>query len=294
MTDFRDLTVEPHTPANASSPVEHVLTLERGAGNGHYWRDLWLYRELFAVFAWRDLTIRYKQSVIGVGWALIRPLLTMIIFTIVFGRIAHLPTQGSAPYPIMVMAGILPWFLFATALGDASQSLVGNANLIQKVYYPRIMTPVASACTAVVDFLISLTILVAFMAFYRFAPDIRVLTLPLFILLAIVACLGPSLLFAALNVEYRDFRFIVPFIVQFGLYVSPVGYSSDVVPPQWRLLYNCNPMVAVIDGFRWALLADPKPLYLPGMLLGTGVSLVTLVVGFIVFRKTEKTFADVV
>jgi lipopolysaccharide transport system permease protein len=273
---------------------EHVLTMKRGAVNGNYWRDLWLYRELFLVFAWRDMSVRYKQSVIGVGWALIRPLLTMVIFTIVFGRIAHLPTQGAAPYPIMVMTGILPWFLFSTILGDASQSVVGNANMIQKVYYPRIMTPVASACTAVVDFLISLAVLAIFMAFYRFSPDVRVLALPLFILLAIIASLGPALLFAALNVEYRDFRFIVPFIAQFGLYVSPVGYSSEIVPAKWRLLYSCNPMVAVIDGFRWSLLADPKPLYWPGMAIGIAVSLAFMVIGFMVFRRTEKTFADVV
>ncbi len=288
------MTADDTQTAHAWDPAQHVLTLEHGAANGNYWRDLWLFRELFIVFAWRDLSIRYKQSVIGVGWALIRPLLTMIIFTIVFGRIAHLPTQGSVPYPIMVLAGTLPWFLFATALTDASQSLIGNANLIQKIYFPRLMTPAASTVVALVDFLISLLILIAFMIGYRFMPDVRILALPLIVLLAVAASLGPALLFSALNVQYRDFRFIVPFIVQFGLYLSPVGYASTVVPDKWRLLYSLNPMVGVIDGFRWSLLAGQAPLYWPGMAVSVGMTAVTLVLGFVIFRRTERVFADVV
>ena len=250
--------------------MPELIILEAGRRERHYWRDLWRYRELFRVLAWRDLSVRYKQTVIGVVWALIRPVLTMLVFTIIFGRIAQLPTDGTAPYALMVFAGILPWTFFANGLGEASNSLIGSANLISKVYFPRLIVPTATVVVALVDFLISFCILVLLMVWYRFMPDWRILILPVFVLLAFCASVGPALWIAALNVKYRDFRYIVPFIMQFGLYVSPVGFSSSVVPEQWRLLYSLNPMVGVIDGFRWCILGGQSELYLPGLALSIG------------------------
>src|ERR1700726_2958727 len=246
--------------------MQDVIVLEAGRGARHYWRDLWRYRELFRVLAWRDLSVRYKQTVIGVLWALIRPFVTMLIFTIIFGRIAKLPTDGNAPYALMVFAGILPWTLFSTGLSEASNSLINNEKLISKVYFPRLIVSIATIFVAFVDFLISFGILLALMGWYRFLPDWRILVLPAFALLAFLASDGPSLWITALNVKYRDFRYVVPFLVQFGLYISPVGFSSSVVPEQWRLLYSLNPVVGVIDGFRWCLLRGQTPLYLPGIL----------------------------
>jgi lipopolysaccharide transport system permease protein len=276
-------------PGEAREPI---LVLEAGRAERHYWLDLWRYRELFAILAWRDLAVRYKQTVIGAAWALIRPFLTMVVFTVIFGRFAKLPTEGATPYPILVFAGMLPWFLFSTILSDASASLVGNANLIGKVYFPRLIVPAATIATALVDFAISLAMLAALMAWYRFAPDWRIVLLPAFVVLAVLASLGPALLMTALNVKYRDFRYLIPFVLQFGLYVSPVGFSTRVVPHQWRLLYSLNPAVGVIDGFRWCLLGGQSPLYLPGFLLSLGVVAGMLWIGIAYFRKTERTFAD--
>lgn len=269
------------------------LVIEAGRAGRAYRADLWRFRELFLVLAWRDISVRYKQSVIGILWAVVRPLLAMAVFTVIFGRLAGLPSSGVA-YPVMVYAGMLPWFLFATIVGDASQSLVANANLIRKVYYPRIITPVASALVAVVDFAISLIILAGLMVFYAVVPDWKVVFLPFFVLLALLTALGPALLFAALNVSYRDFRFIVPFVVQFGLYVSPVGFSSAVVPAEWLWLYSLNPMVFVIDGFRWCLLGDADALRPLSALIGLAVTAATLALGITVFRRTERGFADVI
>ena len=246
--------------------MDDFIVIEAGRSERHYWLDLWRYRELFRVLAWRDLSVRYKQTVIGVLWALIRPLLTMLVFTIIFGRIAKLPTEGNAPYALMVFAGILPWTFFATGLSEASNSLINNTSLISKVYFPRLIIPIATIVVAFVDFLISFCILLALMGWYRFLPDWRMIVLPAFVLLAFFASVGPSLLITSLNVKYRDFRYVIPFIVQFGLYVSPVGFSSNVVPEQWRLLYSLNPMVGVIDGFRWCILRGQSELYAPGIL----------------------------
>src|SRR6266851_4639055 len=229
---------------------EHVLVIERGRAERHYWRDLFHYRELFQVLAWRDISVRYKQTVIGAAWAIIRPFLTMVVFTVVFGKLAQLPSDGTAPYALMVFAGMLPWTFFATAVADASNSLIGNANLISKVYFPRLIVPIAVVMVAFVDFLVSFTILVGLMVWYQFAPGWQVLFLPVFAFIAFVASIGTGVWITALNVKYRDFRYVIPFIVQMGLYVSPVGFSSNVVPDQWRLLYSVNPMVGVIDGFR--------------------------------------------
>lgn len=279
--------------SETSARAPDTLVIEAGQGAKTFWSDLWRFRELFMVLAWRDISVRYKQSVIGILWAVIRPLLTMIVFTVIFGRVAGLPSEGGAPYPVMVFAGMLPWFLFATILSDASQSLVANANMIRKVFYPRIISPAASSLVAVVDFTISLFILALVMAAFNYAPSWQILFLPLFALYAVFIALGPALLFSALNVSYRDFRFIVPFIVQFGLYVSPVGFSTDVVPEKWMWLYSLNPMVSVIDGFRWAILGE-SAFNWGSAAIGFAVASAVFVLGFTVFRRTERKFADVI
>ena len=272
--------------------AERVLVLEAGRAERHYWLDLWRYRELFAILAWRDLAVRYKQTVIGVAWAVVRPVLTVIIFTFIFGRVAKLHSDGAAPYPIMVFAGLMPWTLFSSILSDASASLVGNANLIGKVYFPRLIVPSATIVVALADFAITFVILGGMMAWFHFAPDWRILFLPAFILLGVLASLGPALLITAMNVKYRDFRYIIPFLLQLGTYVSPVGFSSSVVPAQWRLLYSANPAVGVIDGFRWCLLGGQSHLYLPGFVLSLGLVAAFLWLGVAYFRSTERTFAD--
>lgn len=259
----------------------------------HYWRDVWRYRELFWFLVWRDILVRYKQTVIGVAWSVIRPLATMIAFTVVFGLLAKLPSEG-VPYPLLVFAAMLPWNFFANALSESSGSLVGNANLLSKVYFPRIIIPVSSIIVSLVDFAISLVIIAGVMLWYGYLPDWRIVTLPLFLLLAFLPVAGAGLWFSALNVKYRDFRYVVPFMLQFGLYVSPVGFASSIVPEKWRLLYALNPMVGVIDGFRWALLNGTVALYWPGLVFSTALSLALLVTGLWFFRKTERILADVI
>jgi lipopolysaccharide transport system permease protein len=266
--------------------------LEAGRSERNYWRDLWQYRELFQVLAWRDVTVRYKQTVIGVLWAVLRPFLTMVIFTVIFSRLAKLPAEGDEPYALMVFAGMLPWTFFSTALTDASNSLVANGNLVTKVYFPRLIVPTAAIMVAFVDFAIGLAILALMMVWYQFAPGPEVLLLPLFVVLGFLAALGPSLWITSLNVRYRDFRYLTPFLVQFGLYVSPVGFSSGIVPDEWRLLYSVNPMVGVIDGFRWALLGGETPLYWPGLVMSLAVSAGLLWLGVRKFRRVERSFAD--
>jgi lipopolysaccharide transport system permease protein len=270
------------------------LVLKAGRAEQHYWHDLWAYRELFAVLAWRDVAVRYKQTVIGLAWAVVRPFITMVVFTVLFGRIGHFPNETSAPYPILVFAGMLPWFLFSTILIDASNSILGSSNLIGKVYFPRIIIPASSAVVALVDFCINLAMLFILMIWYGFAPSWHIVLLPGFIALAIFASLGPALLITALNVKYRDFRYIIPFIVQIGLYVSPVGFSSAVIPAQWRFWYSLNPVVGVIDGFRWCLLGGESTLYLPGFLFSLCVVAFFLWLGVAYFRRTERSFADLI
>ncbi|MBE8998654.1 MULTISPECIES: ABC transporter permease [unclassified Nostoc] len=273
---------------------QQELVIEAGRTEQQYWKDIWRYRELFYFLAWRDILVRYKQTVIGMLWALIRPFLTMIVFSVIFGSLAKLPSEGSAPYPILVFAALLPWQFFSNALSECSNSLISNANLISKVYFPRLIVPASSVIVSFVDFLVSAMILLGLMAWYNFVPTWRILSLPLFIGIAFAASLGVGLWLAALNVEYRDFRYIVPFIVQFGLYVSPVGFSSSIVPEQWRLLYYLNPMVGVIDGFRWAILGGESKLYWTGFTLSLGLVALLLVSGIWYFRKMERTFADVI
>lgn len=272
----------------------HEIVLEAGRAERNYWRDLWRYRELFQVLASRDVAVRYKQTVIGIIWAVMRPFLTMLIFTIIFSRIAKLPSEGEAPYALMVLAGLLPWTFFSTALGDASLSLVTNSNLISKVYFPRLIIPTATIVVSFVDLLISFVILVAMMVWYRFAPTASILALPLFVVLAFLTSLGPGLWITALNVKYRDFRYIIPFMLQFGLYVSPVGFSSTAVPEQWRLFYSLNPMVGVIDGFRWCILGGNSHIYWPSLVSTVVITVFFLWLGIRQFRKMEKTFADLI
>jgi lipopolysaccharide transport system permease protein len=270
------------------------LIIEPGRIERNYWRDLWRYRELFYFLAWRDILVRYKQTVIGIAWALIRPFLTMVVFTIVFGRIAKLPAPGSVPYPLLVFAAMLPWQFFSASLSESSNSLVTNANLISKIYFPRLIVPAGSVITSFVDFLITLAMMGVLMMWYQFWPDWRIFALPVLIALAFGAAMGVGLWLCALTVKYRDFRHVVPFVVQFGLYVSPVGFSSSIVPEKWRLLYCLNPMVGVIDGFRWALLRGQSPLDWSVVLLSCGLVVLLLLSGLWYFRKTERTFADVI
>lgn len=270
------------------------LIIEAGHTEKNYWGDLWRYRELFLILAWRDLSVRYKQTIIGILWAILRPFLTMVVFTIIFSKIAKLPSDGNTPYALMVFAAMLPWSLFSNALSESSNSLISNTNLINKVYFPRMIMPAATLITALVDFFISFVMLIGMLVFYQFVPGWQILLLPFFIILALLASLGPGLWITALNVKYRDFRYIIPFVVQFGLYVSPVGFSSKVVPDQWRLLYSLNPMVGVIDGFRWCILGGESPIYLPGFLLSLAIIIFFLWLGISRFRRMENTFADLI
>lgn len=269
------------------------LVIEAGKSESQYWRDLWQYRELFYFLAWRDLLVRYKQTAIGISWALIRPIITMIVLTVVFGNLAKMDS-GGIPYPILVFAGLLPWQFFSNALSESSNSLIVNANMVSKVYFPRMIVPASSIIVSFVDFLISALILTGLMVYYNYLPDWRILSLPLFVSIAFAAAMGGGLWLSALNVEYRDFRFLVPFIVQFGLYISPVGFSSSVVPEEWRLLYSLNPMVGVIDGFRWAILGGDFQLYWPGFVVSILLVLLLLWSGIWYFRKMERTFADII
>jgi lipopolysaccharide transport system permease protein len=294
---MKTILVEDTVPI-ARSRVSNVaqtreLVIEPGRAEKNYWIDLWRYRELFYILAWRDISVRYKQTAIGVIWAILRPFIAMVIFTVIFGRIAKLPSNG-IPYPILVFAAMLPWQFFANSLSEASGSLVANTNLISKVYFPRLIIPAGAVITSLVDLLISAVLLGVLMIWFRFMPDWRLLTLPLFALMAFLAALGPGLFLTALNVKFRDFRYVIPFIVQFGLFVSPVGFSSEVIPENWRLIYSLNPIVGVIDGFRWAICRGESQIYIPGFILSMTVIALFLWLGFWYFRKMEKGFADVI
>jgi lipopolysaccharide transport system permease protein len=269
------------------------LIIEAGRTQRQYWRDLWRSRELFYFLAWRDLLVRYKQTVVGVSWSLIRPLLTMVVLTVVFGKFGKMPS-GGVPYPLLVFCGMLPWGFFSTAFTESGNSLVSNANLISKIYFPRVVIVVSSIITSFVDFLISAAFLVVLMLWYRYEPPMAVLFLPLMLLLVFGASVGVGLWVAALMVKYRDFRFIVPFIVQFGLYVSPVGFQSSIVPERFRLLYALNPMVGIIDGFRLCLLGTRNGIYKPGIVIAIIDVIVLVASGIWYFRKTEQGFADAI
>ena len=279
-------TAEPQSPA--------PMILEAGRTDRQYWHDVWRYRELFFILAWRDVSVRYKQTMLGVAWAFMRPFLTMVVFTVVFGQLAKLPPGGDVPYAVMVFAGLLPWTLFSSILGDASSSVMNNANLISKVFFPRLLVPMATVMVALIDFAISLTILVGLMIWYAVVPGWQILLLPFFVALTLAAAIGPALWASALVVKYRDFRFVIPFVIQIGLYASPVGFSSSIVPEQWRLLYSLNPMVGIIDGFRWSIIGGASPIYWPGFLISLGAIGLMLWVGISGFRRIERDFADLV
>ena len=282
-----------HLTNNKSTNETWDLVIEAGKTERQYWRDLWKYRELFGILAWRDLLVRYKQTVFGVAWSVIRPVATMIVFTFVFGRVAKMPS-GGVPYPVLVYAAVLPWQFFSNALSDSSSSLVNNANLISKVYFPRLIIPTSTVIVSLVDFGVSFVIYLGLMVGFGVPFQLHMVTIPLFLLLTFLTAMGAGLLVCALNVKYRDFRYVIPFIVQFGLYISPVGFSSNVVPASLRLLYSVNPLVGVIDGFRWALLPGQPALYLPGFLLSVGLAGFLLWLGIWYFRRTELGFADMI
>jgi lipopolysaccharide transport system permease protein len=283
------------TGASASSPtVANTLVIEPGHVERNYWKDIWRYRELFIVLAWRDVVVRYKQTVIGLLWAIIRPFFAMVVFTIIFGKLAKLPSDGNAPYTLLVFAGMLPWFLFSSVLNDASNSVITNGNLIGKVYFPRIIIPASASVVGLADFVVSMMIYLCVALWYGALPDWRIIFLPIFIVLAVLTSLGPALLLSALNVKYRDFRYIVPVLVQFGLYISPVGFSSFTVPEKWRLLFSLNPAVGLIDGFRWCLLRGDSQLYLPGLFVSVMSAAFFFWIGLRYFRQTERKFADLI
>jgi lipopolysaccharide transport system permease protein len=271
----------------------YKLIIEAGSSKAHYWKDLWRYRELFLFLSWRDILVHYKQTVIGIAWSVLRPLLTMIVFTVIFGKLAKLPSEG-VPYPILVFAAMLPWQFFSNSLSECSNSLIANANMLTKVYFPRLIVPASAVIVGLVDFLISFTILGLLMAWFGFAPGWRIFTLPVFLGLAFLASFGFGLWFAALNVKYRDFRYVVPFITQLGLYISPVGFTSAIIPDGWRLIYSLNPMVGVIDGFRWAILGGTARIYWPGFWLSVSITLVIFLLAVRHFRSAERSFADVI
>jgi lipopolysaccharide transport system permease protein len=274
--------------------VTSVVTIIEPDGAGRrYWQDLWAYRELFYFLAWRDILVRYKQTVLGAAWAIVRPLLVMIVLTVIFGRVAKLGSDGT-PYPLLVFAGMLPWQFFSNAFTDAGNSLILNESMVSKIYFPRLMIPASSVIVSFVDFLIAGSVFAVLMAWYRFLPDWRIFTLPLLVAVMFAAAIGTGLWIAALSIKYRDVRYLVPFAVQFGLYISPVGFSSSVIPDSWRLLYSVNPAVGIIDGFRWALFGGNSPFYWPALALSCGVTFALLISGILYFRKTERLFADVI
>lgn len=273
------------------------IFIEPGRTEKNYWKDLWRYRELFYILSWRDLKVRYKQTIIGVLWSVLRPLLTMMIFTFVFGQIAKFPSEG-VKYPVLVFAGLLPWQFFASGLTEASNSLIGNERLISKVYFPRMIIPAASVITSLVDFLISLGLMFILLIWFGVVPSVYLVFLPLFILMAFFASFGVGIWLTALNVKYRDFKHVVPFLVQLGLYISPVGFTSaiaaNMIPEKFRLLYYLNPMAGVIDGFRWCFFGERVVMNWNGMYLSLAVTLFFLLIGIRTFRKMEKNFADLI
>jgi len=275
--------------------MSYRIIIEPGRTEKNYWKDLWRYRELFYILSWRDIKVRYKQTTLGVLWAIIRPLLTMIVFTFVFGKIARFETATSTPYSIIVFAGLLPWLFFANALTESSNSLIGNERLITKVYFPRLIIPFSSVITSFIDFLISFAILILLFIYYRYIPPVRILLMPIFWILAFAASFGPGLYLTALNVKYRDFRYIIPFIVQFGMFISPVGYASTHINSDWKWLYSLNPMVGVIDVFRWCIVVDaPNPMLHYPFYISLAITLFFTWLSIYQFRKMEKNFADLI
>lgn len=271
------------------------IVIEAGHTEKNYWKDLWRYRELFYILSWRDVKVKYKQTVLGVLWSILRPLLVMVIFTVIFNRFAKLQANINAPYALFVFTAMLPWQFFSSAITECSNSLVLNSNLITKIYFPRLIIPASAVIASFIDFLISLGLLFLLLIFYKFLPPVQILILPLLLFLSFLTSVGIGLYLTALNVKYRDFRYIIPFIVQFGLYVSPVAFSSNIVPAKWRLLFDLNPMVGIIDGFRWSILGGPFTTDIQ-ISLGISILITVIMLGLSVryFRKTERTFADII
>lgn len=280
--------------------TRHKIIIEANSKNANYWKDLWNYRGLFYFLSWRDVLVRYKQTVIGVLWSVLRPLITIVIFTVVFNKLGDFSADGGVPYAIMVCAGMLPWQFFSNAFSESANSLIANSNLLTKVYFPRLIVPASSVIVSIIDFFISFIILIGLFIFYQYSPGWKIIFLPVFLLLATITAMGSGLFISALNVKYRDFRYIIPFIVQFGLYVSPVGFSSSMVygsekiPMAVKYIYSMNPMVGVIDGFRWAILGGQVNFFMPGFIISVFVSLFLLFYGIYYFRKTERGFADII
>jgi lipopolysaccharide transport system permease protein len=270
------------------------LIIEAGKLNRQYWRDLWNYRELFCFLAWRDLLVRYKQTVVGIAWAILRPFLSVVVLTTVFGLFAKMPS-GDVPYPIMVFCGMLPWQFFSTAITECGQSLVNNSNLISKIYFPRLVVPASSVIVSLIDFLIAGVMLAVLLIGYRFVPSSNIMFLPIFTGMVFAASFGVGLWVAALMVAYRDVRFLVPFVVQLGLYATPVAYLyRAVVPERWLLVYCLNPMVGVIDGFRWCVLGGTHVIYWPAQYIALGWTVLLVTSGVWYFRSVERSFADII
>lgn len=267
--------------------------IEPGKIERNYLKDMWRYRELLYILSWRDIKVRYKQTAIGVLWAVLRPAVTLVVFTVVFGRIAGLPSDSGVPYPILVLGGLLPWQFFSNAVLESSNSLIGNERLITKVYFPRILIPASAVVTSFIDFLIAFLLLLGAIVYYGFPISVWMLLIPVFLALVFLFSLGCGLILSALNVKFRDFRYIIPFVLQLGLFLSPVGFSTAVVPESWRLAYAFNPLVGVISGFRWCVAPDSAfPDVEAG--LAVGVSFLTFLIGFIFFRRVERSFADII
>lgn len=271
---------------------DYDLIIEAGKSEVNYWKDLRNYRDLFYILVWRDIKVRYKQTFLGIAWSVLRPFLTMLVFTIVFSRIAQLPSEGDTPYPILVFAALIPWHFFANALGESTNSLIGNQKLITKVYFPRLIVPVSAVATSLVDMLIALLLLMGLMLYYGFLPNWQIICLPFLILLVFLLATGAGLLLSSFNIKYRDFRYIIPFIIQLGLFISPVGFSSTIVPEKWKVLYNLNPMVGIIDGFRWAILGGET--FPSALMMAFGITLFIVLLGVYYFRKTERAIADII
>ncbi|MFL9879118.1 ABC transporter permease [Herbaspirillum rhizosphaerae] len=282
--------INPSSITSANSPE---IVISANPDHSHYWRDFWSFRELLALLVWRDVLVRYKQTVIGASWAILRPLATMLVFTLVFGKIAKLPSSDT-PYALLVFAGLLPWMFFATTLSEAGNSITANGHIVSKVYFPRLIVPVSTLLVGLVDFLLAGLVYLALAVIFGHFPNWHIIFLPLFLILLCGLIMGCGLWVAALNVKYRDFRYIVPVVLQLGAYLSPVGFASSLVPERWRLLYSINPMVGIIDGFRWSLLGDGFPLHWDSLLMSLLVTMLLLIPGIIFFRRSEGAFADAI
>lgn len=270
-----------------------MLVIEAGKLEKQYWKDMWEFRELFYFLSWRNMLVRYKQTIIGISWSIIQPICTMLIFSVIFGKLANLPSDG-VPYPILVFSALLPWQFFSNSMSDSSNSLVANAAMISKIYFPRIIILTSAVFVKLIDFFLGFVILIILMVYYKFTPTWNIVFLPLFLFMVFFLSIGLGLWFGALYVKYRDFRYIVPFMLQIGMFVSPVGFTSSIVPEKWKFLYSLNPMVGVIEGFRWCIIGKNSAIYWPGFLISIVFTIIIVLTGILYFRKNERIFADVI